>query len=328
MLEDSSTALTIVCLCHNHSFFLEECLDEVEKLASPTVQVILVDDGSDDGSKDILSHYSTKNNWKFININQSIGNCKAFNQALEFAQGEFILDLATDDVLIVENFKNYIQFCVSRSKEIGFFHANALYINKFSELLSAHFATKQIKELQQEHPCQLFKRLFEGSLICPPTVIFRTQALKQVNGYDEALSFEDFDAWMRLSRSWKTDFFPETVIKKRLLNTSSSFQQTRNKTDEFLNSVHKICQKAIALSQINEERLAIAKFSGYHLRLAFYVGNRKYVEAFWAITSSLRKPSVIECLMLGLSKMNIFPKKLYFIYQNMHWKRKTKVLHH
>lgn len=325
MQKEQPPLLTIVCLCHNHERYVENCLDALKRLDLTNKQVILVDDGSDDQSKKILSRYAKDNQWEFIDIPNSIGNCKAFNKALERVSGEWIVDLATDDELIPTAFEAYTKHCQNTSEHIGFHFANAVYINEIGITLNTHFTEKQSALLFQNQPSNLFQRLFEGSFICPPTVVFSTAALKAIGGYDENLSFEDFDAWMRIARKWKIGFYDGVVIKKRLHSSSSSFQQTRKKTAQFLESVHAICQKAISMSESLEEQLAVAKFAGYHFRLAFFTGERKWAKSFWETISSLRKPNIKEQLFYFLSRANIHPTLLYHIYQNWVWKRKNKL---
>ena len=92
--------VTVVCLCYNHENFIKEALDSILDQTYKRVEVILIDDYSTDNSLNILTEYSYKYNWELIVNVKNKGNCKSFNKGLARARGEFIIDFATDDILL------------------------------------------------------------------------------------------------------------------------------------------------------------------------------------------------------------------------------------
>jgi glycosyltransferase involved in cell wall biosynthesis len=320
----NNTILSIICLCHNHVEYLDECLESILKVCNSEIEIILVDDGSSDGSKEKLQHYATLNNWFFLSIPQPVGNCSAFNKALPKTRGIFTLDLATDDVLIPDSFNKYLTFCLSDTQNIGFYHANALYIDYKGKILKKHFKHSTAQTLASQSPDFIFAKLFEKSFICPSTVIFNTSILKKLNGYDPNLSFEDFDIWMRIARNWKVNFFNEVVIKKRLLKNSCSYHQTRKNKISYLNSILIISDKAISLAQNNDELIAVSKFISYHYRLSYYLGLKTYVIKFFEKIRLIRNLNFLENTIRILSTLNFFPTLAYNVYQKLLWFKRTK----
>ena len=76
------------------------------------IQVIIVDDCSTDGSvsiiKKIISRYSHQ--IQFVALKQNVGNCKAFNQGLALATGEFVIDFSTDDLMLPDRIEKQVEF--------------------------------------------------------------------------------------------------------------------------------------------------------------------------------------------------------------------------
>ena len=92
--------VSVICLCHNQANYVSAAMQSVLDQTYPNIELVVVDDGSDDRSKEIIQKFITNTSAQYIAIPDSIGNCKAFNRGLKIATGEYIIDLAADDVLL------------------------------------------------------------------------------------------------------------------------------------------------------------------------------------------------------------------------------------
>jgi hypothetical protein len=103
-------------------------------------------------------------------------------------------------------------------------------------------------------------------------MMMRRSVLEELNGYDETLAYEDFDFWVRSSRSYKYCFSEEPLVKKRILPGSlSSRQYVPNSS--ILASTYKVCLKAEKLNRNRQEHLALARRAAYEARQAIISGN-------------------------------------------------------
>lgn len=85
---------SIIIPVYNSEQYLERCLDSVFAQSYKDFEVICVDDGSTDGSSDILKRYNLK-----IITQENQGQGEARNRALEVARGEYIYFLDSDDYI-------------------------------------------------------------------------------------------------------------------------------------------------------------------------------------------------------------------------------------
>ncbi|RZK46536.1 MAG: glycosyltransferase family 2 protein, partial [Hymenobacter sp.] len=93
--------VTIIALCYNHAPFLRQALDSILAQDYPHLEVWLVDDASQDGSPAILREYAQAHpTWHLLLLPHNLRNCRAFNHAFFQSQGDYVLDFATDDVLL------------------------------------------------------------------------------------------------------------------------------------------------------------------------------------------------------------------------------------
>lgn len=88
--------LSVIIPVYNKALFLKRCLNSVAKQMLDTVQVILVDDGSTDGSTGICDIYGRENKWEVYRT-KNRGVAAARNFGMSKAKGEYITFLDADD---------------------------------------------------------------------------------------------------------------------------------------------------------------------------------------------------------------------------------------
>ncbi|WP_066291387.1 glycosyltransferase [Bacillus sp. FJAT-29937] len=91
--------VSIIIPVYNNEKFLKKCLDSVINQTMSQIEIIIVNDGSTDGSLMILKDYA-KSNSKIILLNQeNAGQATAINRALNIACGEYIAFIDADDYM-------------------------------------------------------------------------------------------------------------------------------------------------------------------------------------------------------------------------------------
>ncbi len=92
----SPLKVSIIISSYNYAAYVQEAIDSALTQTYPHVEVIVVDDGSTDNSRDILKKY--KEEVKLI-LKENGGQASAFNAGFEISQGDVIIFLDSDDVL-------------------------------------------------------------------------------------------------------------------------------------------------------------------------------------------------------------------------------------
>lgn len=93
--------ISLIIPVYNKAKYLPRCLDSVASQTDQNAQVIIVDDGSDDGSTDICKSYANEHGWECYCENHQ-GVSVARNLGLEKAQGDYIAFLDADDALTTD----------------------------------------------------------------------------------------------------------------------------------------------------------------------------------------------------------------------------------
>ncbi len=341
--------VSVICLCYNHTCFVEEALNSILLQTYQNIEIFIVDDASKDESKDkineIIADYELKTLQNdqplrhiriFDNI-KNIGNCASFNLALAHIKGKYIIDFATDDILMPTHIESLVNAFKNLDESVGVIFTNAMYINELSEHIKTHFkVNKELQNIQHipqgEPKGYLFKDILENYLICAPTMMIKSDVFlhKQIGilGYDTTLSYEDFDFWVRTTPIWKYVYVDTCLVKKRMsdFSLSNKFYQKKdnNYQNILLKDTLKILKKAVLFCKEKQEYKALAKNTFYHLRQCFFMEDFELVNDYQdfvkvnSLTNHLPFFSKILLKMLSLlSKYNIKTNSLYNFYRKI-----------
>ena len=130
--------ISVIVPVYNVEEYLEECLENIRQQTFTDIEVILVNDGSTDGSRKICERYCEKDN-RFKLINQeNQGQSVARNRGVKESIGEYIMFVDSDDVIntsVLEVLLPYMKMDVdivecrmTRKKE-------EFYLNKISTIV-------------------------------------------------------------------------------------------------------------------------------------------------------------------------------------------------
>ena len=91
--------ISVIVPVYNVEKYLEECLDSIQNQTFSNIEIILVNDGSSDNSKEICKKYCEQDN-RFKLINQTNqGQSVARNTGVAASKGEFIAFVDSDDII-------------------------------------------------------------------------------------------------------------------------------------------------------------------------------------------------------------------------------------
>ena len=106
-----SALVSIITPSYNSSRFIKECVSSVLEQTYTNWELIIVDDASDDNSRELISNIAEGDNRiKFIFLTKNIGVAGARNIALEMSEGRYIAFLDSDDIWKKDKLTTQIDF--------------------------------------------------------------------------------------------------------------------------------------------------------------------------------------------------------------------------
>jgi len=283
--------VSIILLCHQQKPFLEEALESILDQDYPALEIIGVDDGSTDGSADLMLRLGKKHSFHTICLPTCIGNCRAFNRGLAMATGKYVIDLAADDVLMPQRIRMGVERLEKMGESYGVHFSDAWLCDANLKVMQSFFARDAHGKLLNSPPeGDVFIPLLQKHFVLSPTMMMRKSMLDEMGGYDENLSYEDFDFWIRSSRSWKYTFSDAILVKKRGVKGSLSSQQARWRNPHLATNLN-VMKKAKKMCQSPMERNTLRNRLLYEARKALQYGNFQLSMAFLAEIINTFKPS-------------------------------------
>ena len=209
--------------CYNHSRFVEQCLDSVKHQTYPNVQVIIFDDCSKDNSVAVIDTWLKKHrlDWQFIPHKRNIGICASLNEVLRLARGKYISMVAADDVWLPDKTARQVEIMERLPEDVGVVYSDAFQIDENGATLPQMFVEAH-REFVVPPEGFLFDVLLEGNFIPAMTTLIRRECFTKVGTYDEDLCFEDWDMWMRISRTFRFVYDTIPAAKYRIVLSSAS----------------------------------------------------------------------------------------------------------
>ncbi len=317
--------VSIVCTCYNHETFVEEALQSVVEQDYPNVELIVIDNGSTDQSADRIARFVVKHPAvRFVKNPTNIGLNRAFNQGFALTTGRYIIDLAADDVLLADRIRRQVDLFERLPTHYAVVFSNAAFIDSAGQRLGTHYPIDSNGRSKVRVPSgDVFSDILDRYFVCTPTMMMRREILDELGGYDESLAFEDFDFWVRSSRSYHYAYLDDVLTYKRRLPNSMSTQVT-HRHNELLASSLIVCQRAYDVCHSADEQHILARRVGRFVRKAFYAEQFDLALRFGHLLSRIQPVGPSTRLFLGMSYLHLPVNGVYRRFQQWQQARQLK----
>ncbi len=113
--------VSVIIPVYNTEKYLKECLDSVINQTFNDIEIICINDGSTDGSLNILTEYATIDSRIIVITQENKGVSEARNNGMEKAGGEYIMFLDSDDYLYKQACEIAYNSATSNNADVGIF---------------------------------------------------------------------------------------------------------------------------------------------------------------------------------------------------------------
>ena len=197
--------MEIACIIptYNRKHLLQRAIDSVYNQTYPCNEIIVIDDGSTDGTAEGVQKTYPKISFLF---QENRGVSSARNAGIKATNSKWIALLDSDDEWLPNKLEKQIKILKSNPK-YSFCHTNEVWIRN-GVLLN------QMKK-HQKYGGEIFFKVLDMCRISPSSTLFHRSILDQVGYFDEDfLICEDYDLWIRISAEFQILFLDEFLIKK------------------------------------------------------------------------------------------------------------------
>jgi glycosyltransferase involved in cell wall biosynthesis len=210
MTHDAAPRVSVVIPTYNRAALLQAALESVYAQTWKDFEVLVVDDGSTDGTEAMLRPFVEERGLRHLR-QANRGPSAARTRGIESARGEYVAFLDSDDLWLPIKLSVQIPR-MEACPEAVMCYSNLLHYNPDSGALSVRYRQQAVRS------GDLYLALIYKKLHCaPPTLVVRKAIAERVGGFDEALRLsEDRDFNIRVARQGPILGVPEPLAVVRL----------------------------------------------------------------------------------------------------------------
>ena len=252
--------VSAIVLSYNQARYVVECLEGIKAQNYPNLELIINDDASRDDSVAVIQGWLSQNNMPccFLKNETNLGICRSVNNAMKQAHGKYISGIAADDVWLPGKLRTQVDMLEKLPEKVGVVYSDALQMDENGRLLPEKFIATH-RRFETMPAGNIHNILWEDNYIPAMTTLIRRSCFEQVGLYDEALFYEDWDMFLRISRCFDFAYSDEVSAKYRIVTTSA----VRAQYGRLLEAMCGICLKHLREGNLDREARRLATLQLY-----------------------------------------------------------------
>lgn len=186
--------ITVLMAVYNGEEYLRPAIDSILSQTFRDFELVIINDCSTDGTEGILESYDDR---RIVRIDNAAnrGLTKSLNIGIERAQGKYLARMDADDVAHPRRLETQLRYLEE--------HGDTGVVGSIARLIDGQGRQGEVIRYPLEPGHVRWTLCFSNAFV-HPSVMIRTDLLKQVSGYDTRIMYaQDYDLWCRLSRVTK-----------------------------------------------------------------------------------------------------------------------------
>ncbi|MCX8012187.1 MAG: glycosyltransferase family 2 protein, partial [Desulfobacterota bacterium] len=195
--------VSVIITTYNRKEMVREAIASVQNQDFFDYEIIVVDDGSDDGTETITEEFPGI--IYFYQKNQGISRSR--NQGIELARGKLICFLDSDDLWLPTKLSTQVKV-MGKNPEIPLSYTDEIWIRNGKRI--------NPKKKHQKFSGEIFDKCLPLCIISPSSVMLQKAIFEVVGWFDESLPVcEDYELWLRITARFQVFFINQKLIIKR-----------------------------------------------------------------------------------------------------------------
>jgi glycosyltransferase involved in cell wall biosynthesis len=246
MNNSDAEKVSVVIPVYNAEAYLEQTLESVFAQTYPNIEIVIVDDGSKDGSIALLEKYADR--VRLVRQANS-GAAAARNHGVQEASGVWIAFLDADDIWAPDKIEHQLRVCGN----YAWSHTDSIFLGGVNDGRKDSGFTKK-------HQGQVLREVMCENFIGTSTLMIRREIFLNSGGFDESFrSIHDWELWTRLASKHALGYVDAPLLTYRVHSVSVS-RNTRKTLPNHIRVIEKaFSQVGPAASLAHMKRSALAR---------------------------------------------------------------------
>lgn len=278
--------LVSICIgAYNRKDYIRECVDSALAQTWPNKEIVVVDDASTDGTREILQSYGTS--IRLILRDANSGICPVTrNQAAAAAQGTYVAFLDSDDVWYPEKLARQVAFMESRP-DVPLCHTLCHVLDERSQVVGVRHGVGVVPETGM-----IFERLLDHCWVTISTVMARKSLFAEVGWFNPEAPYgylgEDHEFFLRVARRHPIGLVPDVLAGFRKAGQGITAKNWTANPEPVPLFQALLRRKDIWGGLVPRRRMVHALTDKCNENAYFYRARRQWARAAWFARQALR----------------------------------------
>jgi glycosyltransferase involved in cell wall biosynthesis len=201
--------VSVIIPCHNYGHYLARAVDSVLAQTLRDFELIVVDDGSSDNTKQVAQGYAGRGLLRFFHSTDNRGPSAARNLGIKNAAGEYLVFLDADDAIAPDKLARQADF-LDKNPDAALVYCDVEFIDETK--LARRYSPSVIARYGKMPQGDVFLELLEGGFMPLNSVMVRAACVASAGMFDEsARAMEDWDLWLRICRTGRAGYIDSVL---------------------------------------------------------------------------------------------------------------------
>lgn len=288
---DAMPLVTVIIASYNHASYIEASINSVLAQTYPRIELLVVDDGSTDGSVEVLRKMAAVHSFD-LKIQENQGLSRTLNETISRALGSLIVPFGSDDIMFTHRIEAQVAYMQGKP-EVGICSANIEIIDQDGQVMEVREQRKRHLPFRRLDFNDLFLDLKPGPMAA--TLMIRREALEKTGGFDPEIRLEDLYIELAIAHAgYFIDVLGEPLAQYRK-HPTNTYKNQRFMFDNVLKTYEKFQDhpnyEQVCMRFRNSMVLKCAKRNkGLALeilrQIPFQYWNKKTIRGIWRIITA------------------------------------------
>lgn len=276
--------ISVIIPTYNRQDLLLLAIDSVRTQSFTDFEVVVVDDGSHDGTRPAVDGIADPRLRYVYQENRGLGAAR--NTGIECARGEYVAFLDSDDLFLPQCLAHHLQ-TLEGTADVGLAAGGWLVVDERGQALAAR------RPWKNAHRLDILAALRALNVV-PSGVVVRRRWLIEIGGFADMRRAEDADLWLRLAQRGCRMVWTQQLVCAYRIHTGQMVQDGRSQKEAHLTVLDRFFAQAdLPPSLLHEREHAYA--SAYLLGVWREYGANQIEDARQSLARAIElDPSLIE----------------------------------
>ncbi|GAB6072196.1 hypothetical protein JCM14244_05730 [Venenivibrio stagnispumantis] len=260
--ENKSPLVTAVMPVYNHEKYVAEAIKSVINQDYENIEFIIINDGSTDNTHDVIMSFINECKNRFVRFEyrnrENRGTAATLNEMLDWAKSKYFTQIDADDIMLPDK----VSLLVNELENLDDSYAVAFGDNSFIDensnkiylefgtwrTISAEKRTNSFLEFhtygrninyRDKEVFGSYKTLLAGNYLPANGYLAKTEKIKEVGGWSDWNTIEDWELWLRLAKKYKFAYVDKVVALYRMHTNKKSIEKRKRILYDILKILNK-----------------------------------------------------------------------------------------